>query len=99
MRARRSPRFAGVIAGLVCAVAAAVSGCQPADGGATPAAQAVRTPGTVAIPAAARPTPQRHAKPAAKPHRRRVSATGVVLIAGGHIVLPNRQRTPGAGNP
>jgi hypothetical protein len=91
-------RLAGV-AGLACAVAALVSGCQPADGGTTPAADAVASPAAVATPRAVVGTVPTHRPTAAAHHRPRVSARGVVLVGDGRIVLPNRQRTPGAVNP
>ena len=91
---------AGVIAGLACAVAAVVSGCQPADSG-----SATTPTGAVASPAArasahavAAGVPTR--RPAApRRHRARVAPRGAVLAAGGRVILPNRQRTPGAVNP
>jgi len=99
MRTRRPRQFTGGVAVVASVVAALLSGCQPADGGATQAAQAVRTPGPVATAAVARPVRTHRATAATARHRSRTPVHGVVLTAGGHIVLPNRQRTPGAVNP
>src|SRR5881227_558683 len=99
MPARRPRRFVSGVAVAASVVAALLSGCQPADGGAKPAAQAVRTPGAVATPVVAGPIRTHRAAPVVAHHQARASAHGVVLAAGGHIVLPNRQRTPGASNP
>src|SRR4051812_3540833 len=93
----RLSALAGV-AGLACAAACLVSGCQPADGGTNPAAGLVASPAVVASGAPAG-TVASHRRAAAGHHRSRRSARGVVLIGGGRVVLPNRQRTPGAVNP
>lgn len=93
----RLSALAGV-AGLACAAACLVSGCQPADGGTTPAAGLVASPAVVASGAPAG-TVASHRRAAAGHHRSRPSARGVVLIGGGRVVLPNRHRTPGAVNP
>jgi len=99
MRIRHPLRFTGGVAVAASVVAALLTGCQPAEGGATPAAQAVRTPDAVATPVVAGPTRTHRAAPVVAHHRSRASAHGVLLTAGGHVVLPNRQRTPGASDP
>ena len=92
-------RSAGVVAGLACAVAGFVGGCQPADSG-----SAAVPAGVVASPA---PVPSAHAvagsvrkkhSTVARHHRARVSSRGVVVVPAG-VVLPDRSRTPGAVNP